>query len=117
MEGFIFYLHTLIYLPVKVSREVQVSEITENSARLHWERPEPPSPYFYDLTITSAHDQSLVLKQNLTVTDRVIGGLLAGQMYHVAVVCYLRSQVRATYHGSFSTSKYMIGTSQYLISM
>uniref|UniRef100_A0A2K5VFV1 Collagen type VI alpha 3 chain n=1 Tax=Macaca fascicularis TaxID=9541 RepID=A0A2K5VFV1_MACFA len=90
---------------VKVSREVQVSEITENSARLHWERPEPPSPYFYDLTITSAHDQSLVLKQNLTVTDRVIGGLLAGQMYHVAVVCYLRSQVRATYHGSFSTKK------------
>ncbi|XP_065382396.1 collagen alpha-3(VI) chain isoform X12 [Macaca fascicularis] len=90
---------------VKVSREVQVSEITENSARLHWERPEPPSPYFYDLTITSAHDQSLVLKQNLTVTDRVVGGLLAGQMYHVAVVCYLRSQVRATYHGSFSTKK------------
>lgn len=90
---------------VKVSREVQVSEITENSARLHWERPEPPSPYFYDLTITSARDQSLVLKQNLTVTDRVVGGLLAGQMYHVAVVCYLRSQVRATYHGSFSTKK------------
>uniref|UniRef100_A0A2K6LQ85 Collagen type VI alpha 3 chain n=1 Tax=Rhinopithecus bieti TaxID=61621 RepID=A0A2K6LQ85_RHIBE len=90
---------------VKVSREVQVSEITENSARLHWERPEPPSPYFYDLTITSAHDQSLILKQNLTVTDRVIGGLLAGQMYHVSVVCYLRSQVRATYHGSFSTKK------------
>ncbi|XP_063569219.1 collagen alpha-3(VI) chain isoform X5 [Pongo abelii] len=90
---------------VRVSREVQVFEITENSAKLHWERPEPPSPYFYDLTVTSAHDQSLVLKQNLTVTDRIIGGLLAGQTYHVAVVCYLRSQVRATYHGSFSTKK------------
>uniref|UniRef100_F6QAT0 Collagen alpha-3(VI) chain n=1 Tax=Equus caballus TaxID=9796 RepID=F6QAT0_HORSE len=92
-------------LMVKASREVQVSEITENSAKLHWERPEPPSPYFYDLTVTSALDQSLVLKQNLSVTDRVIGGLLAGQTYHVTVVCYLRSQVRATYQGSFSTKK------------
>ena len=86
-----------------------MSEITENSAKLHWERPEPPSPYFYDLTVTSAQDQSLVLKQNLTVPDRVIGGLLAGQTYHVSVVCYLKSQVRATYHGSFSTSKSMVG--------
>uniref|UniRef100_A0A671DWB9 Collagen type VI alpha 3 chain n=1 Tax=Rhinolophus ferrumequinum TaxID=59479 RepID=A0A671DWB9_RHIFE len=89
----------------KPSGEVQVSEITENSAKLHWDRPEPSSPYFYDLTVTSAHDQSLVLKQNVTVTDRVIGGLRAGQTYHVAVVCYLRSQVRATYRGSFSTKK------------
>ncbi|XP_019485550.1 PREDICTED: collagen alpha-3(VI) chain isoform X2 [Hipposideros armiger] len=89
----------------KASGEVQVSGITENSAKLHWERPEPPGPYFYDLTVTSAYDQSLVLKQNVTVTDRVIGGLRAGQKYHVAVVCYLRSQVRATYQGSFSTKK------------
>uniref|UniRef100_A0A8C5Y3E9 Uncharacterized protein n=1 Tax=Microcebus murinus TaxID=30608 RepID=A0A8C5Y3E9_MICMU len=89
----------------KASREVQVSEITEDSAKIHWDRPEPPSSYFYDLTVTSAHDQSLVLRQNLTVTGRVVGGLLAGQTYHVAVVCYLRSQVRATYHGSFSTRK------------
>lgn len=86
-----------------------MSEITENSAKLHWDRPEPSSPYFYDLTVTSAHDQSLVLKQNVTVTDRVIGGLRAGQTYHVAVVCYLRSQVRATYRGSFSTSEYVVG--------
>uniref|UniRef100_A0A480XR46 Collagen alpha-3(VI) chain n=1 Tax=Sus scrofa TaxID=9823 RepID=A0A480XR46_PIG len=89
----------------KAPREVHVSEITENSAKLHWERPEPPSPYFYDLTVTSAQDQSLVLKQNLTVPDRVIGGLLAGHTYHVSVVCYLKSQVRATYHGSFSTKR------------
>lgn len=82
-----------------------MSEITENSAKLSWERPEPPNPYFYDLTVTSAHDQSLVLKQNLTVTDRIIGGLRAGHVYRVSVVCYLRSQVRAAYHGSFSTSK------------
>lgn len=84
-----------------------MSEITENSARLHWERPEPPSPYFYDLTVTSAHDQSLVLRQNLSVTERAIGGLLSGHTYHVAVLCYLKSQVRAAYQGSFTTSEYV----------
>lgn len=84
---------------------MQVSEVTENSARLHWERLEPSSSYFYDLTVTSAHDQSLVLRQNLTVTDRVISGLLPGQTYHVVVVSYLQSQVRAVYHGSFNTGK------------
>lgn len=81
--------------------------MTENSARLYWERPEAPGPYFYHLTVTSAHDQSLVLKQNLSVTDRVVGGLRAGQTYHVSVVCYLRTQVRAVYQGTFSTSKSM----------
>uniref|UniRef100_H0VIY0 Collagen type VI alpha 3 chain n=1 Tax=Cavia porcellus TaxID=10141 RepID=H0VIY0_CAVPO len=85
--------------------EVQVSEVTEHSARLRWERPEPPSSYFYDLTVTSAHDQSLVLRQNLTVTERVLSGLRAGQTYYVVVVCYLRSQVRAVFRGTFSTSE------------
>ncbi|XP_025840126.2 collagen alpha-3(VI) chain isoform X2 [Vulpes vulpes] len=89
----------------KATREVRVSDITENSAKLHWERPEPPSPYFYDLTVTSAHDQSLVLRQNLSATERAVGGLLAGHTYHVAVVCYLRAQARAVYQGSFSTKK------------
>lgn len=96
-------------LAARVSREIQVSEVTENSARLHWEQPEPSSSYFYDLTITSAHDQSLVLRQNLTSTDRVISGLLAGQMYRVVVVSYLQSQARTVYQGSFNTSKYMAG--------
>lgn len=90
---------------VKAPREVHVSEVTENSARLHWERPEPPSPYLYNLTVTSAHDQAVVLRQNLTGTDRVIGGLVPGQTYHVTVTCSLRSQVRAVYQGSFSTKK------------
>ncbi|XP_021513098.1 collagen alpha-3(VI) chain isoform X2 [Meriones unguiculatus] len=89
----------------RLSREIQVSEVTENSARLHWERPEPSSSYFYDLTITSAHDQSVVLRKNLTSTERVITGLLAGQMYHVVVVSYLHSQVRAVYQGSFNTKQ------------
>nr|XP_060477469.1 collagen alpha-3(VI) chain [Panthera onca] len=94
-----------ICFPVKAFREVQVSDVTENSARIHWERPEPPSPYFYDLTVTSAHDQSLVLRQNLSVTERAIGGLLTGHTYHVVVLCYLKSQVRAAYQGSFTTKK------------
>ncbi|ELW63563.1 Collagen alpha-3(VI) chain [Tupaia chinensis] len=89
----------------KASQEIQVTEVTENSAKLQWERPEPPGPYSYDLTVTSAHDQALVLRQNLTVTSRVIGGLLAGQTYHVSVICYLQSQIRATYQGSVSTKK------------
>nr|XP_020724551.1 collagen alpha-3(VI) chain isoform X2 [Odocoileus virginianus texanus] len=90
---------------VKAPREVHVSEVTENSARLHWERPEPSSPYLYNLTVTSAHDQAVVLKQNLTVTNHVVGGLLPGQTYHVTVICSLRSQVRGIYQGSFSTKK------------
>ncbi|XP_021102983.1 collagen alpha-3(VI) chain isoform X2 [Heterocephalus glaber] len=90
---------------VKVVPEVQVSEVTENSARLRWKRPEAPGSYFYDLTVTSAQDQSLVLRQNLTVTERVIGGLRAGQTYYAAVVCYLRSQVQAVFRGTFSTKK------------
>ncbi|XP_023577843.1 collagen alpha-3(VI) chain isoform X2 [Octodon degus] len=89
----------------KLVPEIQVSEVTENSAKLRWERPEPPSSYFYDLTVTSAHDQSLVLRQNLTVTERVISGLRAEQTYYVVVVCYMRSQVRAVLRGTFSTKK------------
>lgn len=86
-----------------------MSEVTENSARLRWERPEPPGPYFYDLTVTAAHDQSLVLRQNLTATDHVVGNLRSGHTYHVTVVCSLRAQVRATYQRSFSTSEYVVG--------
>uniref|UniRef100_A0A7N4NY77 Collagen alpha-3(VI) chain n=1 Tax=Sarcophilus harrisii TaxID=9305 RepID=A0A7N4NY77_SARHA len=90
---------------VKTSREVQVSEITENSAKLRWVNPDQPNPYIYDLTITSTHDRSVVLKQNLTVPERIIGGLVAGQTYHVAIVSYLKSQVKATYEGTFTTKK------------
>lgn len=96
-------------LPVKASRGVQVSETTETSARLRWEKPEPPAPYSYDLTVTSAHDQAPVLKLNLTATEHVARGLRPGHTYHVVVVCHLRAQVRATYQGSFSTSEYAVG--------
>uniref|UniRef100_A0A4X2M6E5 Collagen alpha-3(VI) chain n=1 Tax=Vombatus ursinus TaxID=29139 RepID=A0A4X2M6E5_VOMUR len=91
--------------PAATSREIQVSEVTENSARLRWVNPDQPNPYIYDLTVTSMHDRSVVLKQNLTMTERVIGGLVAGHTYHVAIVSYLKSQVKATYEGTFTTSK------------
>ncbi|KAG8508252.1 LOW QUALITY PROTEIN: Collagen alpha-3(VI) chain, partial [Galemys pyrenaicus] len=96
---------TLASPPAKPPREVHASEVTENSAKLRWQRPEPPGPYFYHLTVTSAHDQALVLRQNLSAAERTVGGLRPGHTYHVAVVCYLRAQVRATYHGTFSTKK------------
>ncbi|XP_055964325.1 collagen alpha-3(VI) chain-like [Sorex fumeus] len=85
-------------------RELQVSEVTESSARLRWEPPEPPGPYSYNLTVTSALDQSLVLRQNLSGTERVVGGLRAGHAYRVSVLAHLRAQVRAVYHGTFSTN-------------
>ena len=105
-------LYILLCSTVKAPREVHVSEVTENSAKLHWERPEPPSPYLYNLTVTSAQDQAVVLKQNLSVTDHVIGGLLPGQTYHITVICSLRSQVRAIYQGSFSTSKCTVASKE-----
>uniref|UniRef100_A0ACB8GEM4 Collagen alpha-3(VI) chain n=1 Tax=Sphaerodactylus townsendi TaxID=933632 RepID=A0ACB8GEM4_9SAUR len=88
---------------VKHVGQVQVTDITENSAKLHWADPEPQHASLYDVTITLAHDHSLVLKLNLTGTERVIGGLGSGQMYHVVITGYRNAQVKATYTGTFST--------------
>ncbi|XP_015269479.1 PREDICTED: collagen alpha-3(VI) chain [Gekko japonicus] len=88
---------------VKHVGEVQVTDITENSAKLRWVDPEPQHAAVYDITITLAHDDSLVLKLNLTGTERVIGGLGSGQKYHVLVTGYLNAQARSTYKGTFST--------------
>uniref|UniRef100_A0A8C4W0S4 Collagen type VI alpha 3 chain n=1 Tax=Gopherus evgoodei TaxID=1825980 RepID=A0A8C4W0S4_9SAUR len=85
--------------------EIQITDITENSAKLRWVNPEPQTLDFFDVTITSAQDHSLVLKLNLTSTERVIGGLRSGQKYQVAITGYHKSQVRVTYMGTFSTSK------------
>lgn len=89
--------------------EVHVTDITENSAKLHWVDPEPQHASIYDITITLAHDHSLVLKLNLTGTERVIGGLGSGQKYHVLVTGYRNAQARSTYTGTFSTSKFVFG--------
>uniref|UniRef100_A0A493TSD2 Collagen alpha-3(VI) chain n=1 Tax=Anas platyrhynchos platyrhynchos TaxID=8840 RepID=A0A493TSD2_ANAPP len=83
--------------------DIQITDITENSARLRWASPEPHNAYVFDLSITLAHDHSLVLKQNLTGTERVIGGLRGGQKYLVVITGYLKSQPKVTYTGTFST--------------
>ncbi|XP_052531822.1 collagen alpha-3(VI) chain isoform X7 [Tympanuchus pallidicinctus] len=83
--------------------DIQITDVTENSARLRWASPEPHSAYVFDLTITLAHDHSLVLKQNVTGTERVIGGLRSGQKYLVFITGYLKSQPKVTYTGTFST--------------
>ncbi|XP_053139073.1 collagen alpha-3(VI) chain isoform X2 [Hemicordylus capensis] len=87
----------------KHTGEVRITDITENSAKLHWVNPKPQHVYVYDIMITSAHDHSLVLKLNLTGTERVIGGLGSGQEYHVLVTGYHNAEVKATYRGTFST--------------
>ncbi|XP_047914528.2 collagen alpha-3(VI) chain isoform X8 [Anser cygnoides] len=83
--------------------DIQITDVTENSARLRWASPEPHNAYVFDLSITLAHDHSLVLKQNLTGTERVIGGLRGGQKYLVVITGYLKSQPKVTYTGTFST--------------
>nr|XP_023967847.1 collagen alpha-3(VI) chain isoform X5 [Chrysemys picta bellii] len=88
---------------VKVESEIQITDITENSAKLRWVNPEPQTVDFFDISITSTQDHSLVLKLNLTSTERVIGGLSSGQKYQVAITGYHKSQVKVTYMGTFST--------------
>uniref|UniRef100_A0A8C0G4P9 Collagen type VI alpha 3 chain n=1 Tax=Chelonoidis abingdonii TaxID=106734 RepID=A0A8C0G4P9_CHEAB len=93
---------------VKVESEIQITDITENSAKLRWVNPQPQTLDFFDITITSAHDHSLVLKLNLTSTERVIGGLRSGQKYQVAITGFHKSKVKVTYMGTFSTSKFSL---------
>lgn len=88
--------------------DIQITDVTENSARLRWASPEPHNAYVFDLAITLAHDHSLVLKQNVTGTERVIGGLRSGQKYLVFITGYLKSQPKVTYTGTFSTSKFLL---------
>ncbi|XP_062972130.1 collagen alpha-3(VI) chain isoform X1 [Elgaria multicarinata webbii] len=88
---------------VKHGGGVQITDITENSAKLQWVNPEPQHVHIYEVMITSADDHSLVLKLNLTTTERVIGGLGSGQKYHVTVTGYWKAQAKVTYRGTFST--------------
>ncbi|XP_025027518.1 collagen alpha-3(VI) chain isoform X14 [Python bivittatus] len=88
---------------IKHSGEVQITDITENSAKLHWTIPELQKVYVYDITVTSAHDHSLAVKLNLTGNERVIGGLRSGQKYYVAITGYHNAQAKATYRGAFNT--------------
>ncbi|NXF50920.1 CO6A3 protein, partial [Oceanites oceanicus] len=89
------------------THDIQITDVTENSARLRWASPEPHA-YAFDITITLAHDHSLVQKQNLTGTEHVIRGLRSGQKYLVIITGYHKSQPKVTYTGTFSTSKYLL---------
>uniref|UniRef100_A0A670XMT6 Collagen type VI alpha 3 chain n=1 Tax=Pseudonaja textilis TaxID=8673 RepID=A0A670XMT6_PSETE len=90
---------------IKNNGEVKITDITENSAKLHWMIPEPQKVYTYHITVTSAHDHSLVVKLNLTSNERVIGGLQSGEKYDVTITGYHNAQAKATYRGTFNTSK------------
>ncbi|NXT91074.1 CO6A3 protein, partial [Anhinga rufa] len=87
------------------THDIQITDVTENSAKLRWASPEPHSAYAFDITITLAHDHSLVQKQNLTGTEYVIRGLRSGQKYLVVITGYQKSQPKVTYTGTFSTSE------------
>uniref|UniRef100_A0A674IRD5 Collagen type VI alpha 3 chain n=1 Tax=Terrapene triunguis TaxID=2587831 RepID=A0A674IRD5_9SAUR len=97
---------------VKVESEIQITDITENSAKLRWVNPEPQTVDFFDISITSTQDHSLVLKLNLTSTERVIGGLRSGQKYQVAITGYHKSQVKVIYMGTFSTKSMPVSKAQ-----
>ncbi|XP_030310048.1 collagen alpha-3(VI) chain isoform X5 [Calypte anna] len=85
------------------AHDIQITDVTENSARLHWASPESHNNFVFDVTITLAHDHSLVQKQNLTGTELLIRGLRSGQKYLVVITGYQKSQPKVTYAGSFST--------------
>ncbi|XP_065696583.1 collagen alpha-3(VI) chain isoform X3 [Patagioenas fasciata] len=85
------------------THDIQITDVTENSARLRWAGPEPHNAYVFDITITLAHDHSLVQKQNVTGTEHVVQGLRSGQKYLVVVTGYQKSQPKVTYAGTFST--------------
>ncbi|XP_064516331.1 collagen alpha-3(VI) chain isoform X5 [Pseudopipra pipra] len=85
------------------THDLQITDVTESSARLRWASPEPHQASAFDITVTLAHDHSLVQKQNLTGTEHVIRGLRSGQKYIAVVTGYQKSQPRVTYTGTFST--------------
>ncbi|NXG68813.1 CO6A3 protein, partial [Baryphthengus martii] len=85
------------------THDLQITDVTESSARLRWASPESHNVYSFDVAVTLAHDHSLVQKQNLTGTEHVIRGLRSGQKYVVVVTGYQKSQPKVTYTGTFST--------------
>ncbi|XP_055573970.1 collagen alpha-3(VI) chain isoform X17 [Falco cherrug] len=85
------------------THDIQITDVTENSARLRWASPEPHNAYTFDITVTLAHDQSLVQKQNMTGTEHTIRGLRSGQKYVVVITGYQKSQPKVTYTGTFTT--------------
>ncbi|NXB41643.1 CO6A3 protein, partial [Leucopsar rothschildi] len=92
-----------VFLQGAKTHDIQITDVTESSARLRWASPEPHNTF--DVTVTLAHDHSLVQRQNLTGTEHVIRGLRSGQKYVVVITGYQKSQPKVTYTGSFSTKR------------
>ncbi|NXW68423.1 CO6A3 protein, partial [Hirundo rustica] len=92
-----------LFCPAAKTHDIQITDVTESSARLRWASPEPHNTF--DVTVTLAHDHSLVQRQNLTGTEHVIRGLRSGQKYVVVITGYQKSQPKVTYTGSFSTKR------------
>ncbi|CAN2389124.1 Collagen type VI alpha 3 [Pristimantis euphronides] len=85
--------------------ELLVSDVTESSVHLSWASADPHKPHVYELSITSLVDNTLVLKQNVTGTERLIGGLMSGQLYQVTITGQHKSIGLITYQATFTTSK------------
>ncbi|NWV61085.1 CO6A3 protein, partial [Malurus elegans] len=91
----------LCFCPAAKTHDIQITDVTESSARLRWASSEPHNTF--DVTVTLAHDHSLVQRQNLTGNEHVIRGLRSGQKYIVVITGYQKSHSKVTYTGSFST--------------
>ncbi|XP_073502794.1 collagen alpha-3(VI) chain isoform X3 [Phyllobates terribilis] len=85
--------------------EVLVSDVTDSSVYLSWASADFQKPVVYELSITALDDNSLVLKQNVTGTERLIGGLISGQVYQVTVTGQHKNLGLITYQTTFTTSK------------
>ncbi|XP_069589432.1 collagen alpha-3(VI) chain isoform X4 [Ranitomeya imitator] len=83
--------------------EVLASDVTDSSVYLSWARADLQKPDVYELSITSLDDNSLVLKQNVTGTERLIGGLISGQVYQVTVTGQHKNLGLITYQTTFTT--------------
>ncbi|XP_056389375.1 collagen alpha-3(VI) chain [Hyla sarda] len=85
--------------------ELLVSDVTESSVHLSWTSADPQQPPVYELSITSVDDNTLVLKQNVTGTDRLIGGLMSGHVYQITITGQHKNLGLITYQATFTTSK------------
>ncbi|XP_044160804.1 collagen alpha-3(VI) chain isoform X6 [Bufo gargarizans] len=84
--------------------ELLASDVTDSSVYLSWTSTDPQMPQVYELSITSLDDNTLVLKQNVTGTERLIGGLKSGQHYQVTVTGQHKNLGLITYQVTFTTS-------------
>lgn len=85
--------------------ELLVSDVTDSSVYLSWTNADPQQPLVYELSITSLEDNSLVLKQNVTGSERLIGGLMSGQQYQVTITGQHKNLGLITYQETFTTSQ------------